>query len=68
MSEYWKPMHNAPKDGSPVFLKLKDGYSPYVFKHPCVWHNKGWATEKNLVPIVPTPVAWKREWRKYASN
>lgn len=56
----WQPISTAPKDGTRVYLRLKDRLGAYDFLAPCAFVRGDWwncETENSWVKLLNGPVA-----------
>ena len=55
----FRSMTIAPRDGTKVRLRLKDGFGTFQIKAACAFRAGRWVNAKSSNPIVPEVIGWK---------
>lgn len=58
----WFPISTAPKDGTMVYLKLRDGLGEYSMEVPCVLIDRIWYNSEDFdakVRLLVRPTHWR---------
>lgn len=54
----WRHMESAPRDGTKVRLRVKDGFGVFQLKFLCCYRKGKWVNANTNKEIKPEPVNW----------